>query len=74
MQRFHSSRPSRKPQRTRLNVEYLEDRLVPATFNVNTTADLLNPGPGVTTLRSAIEQANATPGGNTINLTVRRHL
>jgi hypothetical protein len=39
-------------------------------FNVNSTLDTLAPPPGVTTLRSAIQQANATPGGNTINLTV----
>jgi predicted outer membrane repeat protein len=51
-------------------VEALEDRVVLSTFNVNSTADLLNPGPGVVTLRSAIQQANQTPGGNTINLTV----
>jgi predicted outer membrane repeat protein len=60
-----------QPPRTRLNVEPLECRVVPATFNVNSTADILNPPAGVVTLRSAIEQANATPGGNTINLTVR---
>src|SRR5581483_6961789 len=34
------------------------------------TADVLNPAPGVVTLRSAIEQANQSPGGNVINLTV----
>jgi hypothetical protein len=44
--------------------------LAPAVFNVNNTADILNPAAGVITLRSAIEAANATPGGNTINLTV----
>jgi hypothetical protein len=48
----------------------LEDRVTPAVFNVNSLADVLNPAPGVVTLRSAIQQANATPGGNTINLTV----
>jgi hypothetical protein len=62
-------------------VEMLEDRLAPAVFNVNSTADLsiaggVNPdgtiiGQGSTiTLRSAIQAANATAGGNTINLTV----
>jgi hypothetical protein len=59
----------------------LEDRLAPAVFNVNSTADLsiaggVNPdgtiiGQGSTiTLRSAIQAANATAGGNTINLTL----
>jgi predicted outer membrane repeat protein len=60
--------PGRKlPPRPRL--EILEDRFAPAVFNVNSTADVLNPPPGVVTLRSAIEAANATPGGNTINIT-----
>ncbi len=65
--------PVRRPtprRRTRLGVESLEDRCVPAVFNVNSLADVLNPGPGTVTLRSAIQAANATPGGNTINLTV----
>src|SRR5262249_9021416 len=56
--------------RTELQVNSLEDRVVPAVFNVNSTADILSPATGVVTLRSAIEAANATPGGNTINLTV----
>jgi hypothetical protein len=51
-------------------VEALEDRAVPAVFNVNSLLDTLAPPAGVVTLRSAIQQANATPGGNTINLTV----
>jgi hypothetical protein len=54
----------------KLHIESLEDRLLLSTFNVNSTADLLNPPPGVVTLRSAIQQANQSPGGNTINLTV----
>jgi CSLREA domain-containing protein len=51
-------------------VEALEDRLVPAVFNVNSLADILNPAAGTVTLRSAIQAANSTPGGNTINLTL----
>jgi hypothetical protein len=39
-------------------------------LNVNSLADVLDPAAGVVTLRSAIELANATPGGNAINLTV----
>ncbi|HEV3438933.1 MAG TPA: choice-of-anchor Q domain-containing protein [Gemmata sp.] len=54
----------------KLQLNALEDRLAPAVFNVNSTADILDPAAGVVTLRSAIEAANATPGGNTINLTV----
>jgi hypothetical protein len=70
-----------RPQRARLLVEVLEDRLAPAVFNVNTLADLsLSPGVNTSTgaingtnfvtLRSAIEAANATPGNNTIRLTL----
>jgi predicted outer membrane repeat protein len=57
-------------KRGRLSLEFLEDRLVPSTFNVNSTADMLNPTGGIMTLRSAIQMANETPGSNTINLTV----
>jgi hypothetical protein len=61
-------------------LEPLEDRLSPAVFNVNSLLDLslapgVNPdgtikGTSTVTLRSAIQAANAIPGGNTINLTV----
>ena len=62
---------SRGPNfRTKLQLDSMEDRLAPAVFNVNSTADILDPAAGIVTLRSAIEAANATPGGNTINLTV----
>jgi predicted outer membrane repeat protein len=61
-----------------LAVEVLEDRCVPAVFNVTGLGDGLFPvmrtGPNTfdaPTLRSAIEAANATAGNNTINLTVR---
>jgi len=40
------------------------------TFNVNSTADILTPPTGVVTLRSAIQAANTTAGGSTINLTI----
>jgi predicted outer membrane repeat protein len=70
-----SSRVGRGPsrataRRARLGLEHLEDRAVPAVFNVNSLADVLSPPDTVVTLRSAIEMANATPGSNTINLTV----
>jgi hypothetical protein len=69
---FRPWSPSRRNRRhfARPRLEALEDRTAPAVFNVNSTADILNPPAGVVTLRSAIEAANATPGGNTINLTV----
>ena len=53
-----------------LRLELLEDRWVPAVFNVNSTADILAPSSGTVTLRSAIQAANNTPGGSTINLAV----
>lgn len=63
--------------RVRLTVEALEDRCVPAVFNVTGLGDGLFPVTptglhtfNAHTLRSAIEAANATPGNNTINLTV----
>ena len=60
---------SRRP-RVRPQLEYLEDRLVPAVINVTTLAD----GAGAGTLRSAIAQANTNDANgdtnNTINLTV----
>ena len=70
----------KKPRSRPLFLEPLEDRCVPATFNVNTLADLslaagvnANGTIGTSstiTLRSAIQAANHTPGDNTINLTV----
>jgi Domain of unknown function DUF11 len=59
-----------RKHRSAPRLEILEERWAPAVFNVNSTADILNSPAGVVTLRSAIEAANATPGGNTINLTV----
>jgi hypothetical protein len=44
-------------------LERLEDRLTPSTFVVSTTADS---GPG--SLRQAITDSNAAPGGNTITI------
>ncbi len=60
--------PRRRPQ---LILEQLEERAVPAIINVNSLADVLNPGPGVVTLRSAIQQVDTgTDTTNTINLTL----
>ncbi len=37
-------------------------------FTVNSTDDILTPPPGIVTLRSAIQAANASPGADTINI------
>src|SRR6516162_10928446 len=76
-----SPAPLRRLGRRRLALEALEDRLAPAVFNVNSLLDLslapgVNPdgtikGTTTVTLRSAIQAANTTPGGITINLTLR---
>lgn len=42
---------------SRLRLECLEDRLVPATFNVNTTLDIVNLTDGKRSLREAITAA-----------------
>jgi hypothetical protein len=63
------ARPARAPRRTRSarpTVEALEDRCVPATFTVNSTADTATPPAGTVTLISAITAANAAAGANTI--------
>lgn len=82
MRRFLAGPPGNRPVRcVRPAVELLEDRAVPATFNVNSLADLsisagVNTttgaikGSNIVTLRSAIDAANQTAGGNTIRLTI----
>jgi predicted outer membrane repeat protein len=69
---FRHSKPATPAVRSKWlgRVEALEERSVPAVFNVNSLQDILTPPKGVVTLRSAIEAANATPGNNTINLDV----
>jgi uncharacterized repeat protein (TIGR01451 family) len=46
----------------------LEDRITPASFTVNSFADVLSPPPGTVTLRSAIQAANLLGGSNSISL------
>ena len=59
-----ATRPIRKTaDRSRLNLEALEDRVVPATFTVNNLLDDGSAG----SLRWAVAQANATAGADTIS-------
>jgi predicted outer membrane repeat protein len=51
---------------TRLRLEHLEDRSVPATFAVNSTLDEIVSGDGKLSLREAIAKANANPGADTV--------
>lgn len=73
-----STPDSRRPRRSPLGVECLEDRLVPATLNVTTFADVVDANDGQLSLREAISRANATvapdiivlrPGVHRIGLT-----
>jgi hypothetical protein len=61
-----AGRAARRKPLTRLRVEPLEDRCVPATFTVNSTADTATPPAGTVTLRSAIMAAEGDTG-DTIN-------
>src|SRR4051794_14761330 len=61
-------RTPRKPAPFRPALQSLEDRLVPATIVVTTLADVVNNADHVVSLREAINQANATPGPDTIRL------
>lgn len=56
--------PIRSVFRPRL--EPLEDRSVPATFNVTTTLDVIDPADGKRSLREAITAANDLPGADVI--------
>jgi hypothetical protein len=69
--RLRRARKAAPPARSRPGLEALEDRWAPAVFSVNSLADVLNPGPGVVTLRSAIQAADTNgQTSNTIYLTL----
>jgi CSLREA domain-containing protein len=64
--RRQSNRPSIRPFRPTLEV--LEGRRAPAITNVTTTADVVDPSDGVTSLREAINIANSNEEKDTILL------
>ncbi len=61
-----SRRASARRGPCRPKLEALEARLAPATFVVNSTADIASPPPGTVTLRSAVLAADADGGPDTI--------
>jgi len=71
MNRAHSlRRPCATHSAFRPCLESLEDRAVPATLNVTTTLDVVNPADGKRSLREAITAANTTAGADVIVLPV----
>jgi predicted outer membrane repeat protein len=65
----HSQQAGRPPiGRARLRLEALEDRSVPATFNVTTTLDVVDSADGKRSLREAVTRANDHPGADAIVL------
>jgi predicted outer membrane repeat protein len=55
-----------RPRPARLALQPLEDRSVPATFNVTTTLDVFDPTDGKRSLREAITAANNLAGADVI--------
>lgn len=65
--RFNSSIKSKTFKHFfRPSIEFLEDRTVPANFDVTTTDDITDPNDGLLSLREAISQAQANSLNNTI--------
>src|SRR5439155_16048491 len=70
---FATPVPKRRPRRparaARVRLQALEDRTVPAAYAVTTTADVVDAGDGLLSLREAVLAANASAGiADTINL------
>src|SRR5262245_29557183 len=61
-----SRRAPRSAHLVRLGLEALEDRAVPATFNVTTTLDVIDLADGKRSLREAITAANNRAGNDEI--------
>jgi len=60
----------KRPFAARLRFDALEDRVVLATFTVNTLADTVDINPAVTSLRDAITDANSQAGDDIINFSI----
>jgi predicted outer membrane repeat protein len=63
-----AARGRNRDGRRRPRVEALEDRALLSTFTVNNLTDATNASAGQTTLRMAIQMANANPGPDTVVL------
>jgi VCBS repeat-containing protein len=64
----NSRTTARKNRRRRLQLESLEARQLLATIPVTTTADVIDAGDGLTSLREAVILANSTAGDDEIRL------
>jgi predicted outer membrane repeat protein len=64
----HPTRRHRNRPAGLLDLECLEDRSVPATFNVTTTLDVVDSGDGKLSLREAITKANTSASADLINV------
>jgi hypothetical protein len=62
------SSPPTPWRRVSLTLEVLEGRLTPTIINVTTTLDVVDPNDRLISLREAIDQANADPPGDVIQL------
>src|SRR5262245_38863767 len=64
----HVSRIFPKAVRSKPRLEALDDRTVPASLEVTTTLDVVDPSDGLLSLREAVLAANASQGASAIDV------